>query len=124
MIAIVGILFLVVVLAATLVLLVARTWVLDEGATEARLRDPETHTLSYLVPNGRDPAALKSALAHAKFTAVTDDHGGIERLLIACEESDRTQIRQILEEAHRAGSGRHRVSAPVRFEDEPQNAAS
>jgi hypothetical protein len=124
MIATVGILFLAAVLAAVLVLRVARTWVLEEGATEARLRDPETHTLSYLVPNGQDPADLMSALVHANFTAVTDDHGGIERLLIACEETDRAQVRQILEDAHRARLGSHRMSEHVSFEDEPQSAAN
>jgi hypothetical protein len=114
MIAIVGILFLVVVLAALFLLRVARTWVLAEGATEARLRDPETHTLSYLVPNGQDPAALMSALAHAEFTTVTDAHGGIERLLIACEEADRSRVREILEAASLT-----RLAGHVSFEDEP-----
>ena len=122
MIAIVGILFLVVVLAAVLVLRVARTWVLDEGATEARLRDPATHTLSYVVPNGQDPATLMSALAHAKFTTVTDSHGGIERLLIGCEETERAQVRQVMEDAiHAAGT---QATSHVSFEDDPENAAS
>lgn len=122
MIAIVGILFLVVVVAGLLVLRVARTWVLDEGATEARLRDPETHTLSYVVPNGQDPAVLMSALAHARFTAVTDTHGGIERLLIGCEETDRAQVRQVIEDAIVARGTR--TSEHVSFDDEPENAAS
>jgi hypothetical protein len=122
MIAIIGILFLVVVAGAVLVLGVARRWVLDEGATEARLRDPDTHKLSYRVPPGQDPAALVSALAHARFTTVTDTHGGVERLLIACEETDRAHVRLVLEEASHAGATRR--NSQVSFEDEPENAAS
>lgn len=124
MIAIVGILFLVVVVAVVLVMGGARRWVLNEGATEARLRDVETHTLSYVVPNGQDPITFITALAHAKFTAVTDTHGGFERLLVACEEPDRAQIRQILEEANSAVSSGTRMPDHVRFEDEPENAAN
>jgi hypothetical protein len=124
MIAIVGILFLVVVVAVVLVMGAARRWVLDEGATEARLREPETPVLSYPVPNGQDPVALITALAHANFTTVTDTHGGIERLLVACEDSDRAQVRHVLEEANSADSGGTRMPDHVRFEDEPENAAS
>ena len=124
MIALVGILFLVVLVAGMLVLRGARSWVLDAAATEARLMDPETHTLSYLVPNGRDPADLMSALAHARFTTATDTHGGIERLLIACEETDRAQVRRVLEDANRTSSGGTRVSAQVIFQDEPEIAGS
>ena len=124
MIAIIGILFLAVVVAGMLVLRGARRWVLDEGATEARLRDPETHTLSYLVPNGQDPVALITALAHANFTTVIDTHDGIERILVACEETDRAQVRHVLEAASIASSGGTRMTDHVRFEDEPGNAAS
>lgn len=124
MIAIVGILFLVVVVAVVLVMGGVRRWVLDEGATEALLSDPETHTLSYLVPNGQDPVALITALAHANFTTVTDTHGGIERILVACEETDRAQVRQVLEEASTAAASGTRMTDHVRFEDEPGDAAS
>jgi hypothetical protein len=124
MIAIVGILFLAAVVAVVLVMGAARRWVLDEGATEARMLEPETHALSYLVPNGQDPAALMAALAHANFTTSTDTHGGTERLLVACEEADRAQVRHVLEEANSAGSGGTRMPDHVRFEDEPENAAS
>jgi hypothetical protein len=125
MIAIVGILFLGLVVAGMLVLRFLRTWVLDEEATEARLRDPETHTLSYVVPNGRDPADFMSALAHAKFTCVTDAHAGVERVLIACEESERAHVRRVLEEAGPAGSGTQPNARPhVIFDDEPDHAAT
>jgi hypothetical protein len=124
MIAIVGILFLVIVVVLLFAMRGTRRWVLDAGATEARLKDPETHTLTYLVPNGRDPAALMAALAHTHFITAMDTHGGIERLLIACEEADRAQVRQILEVANHVESGGAMASNHVRFEDEPENATS
>ena len=119
MIAIVGILFLAAVVAGVLILQVTRRWVLEEAATEARLTDPATHTFSYLVPNGQDPAALMAALAHAGFATAIDAHGGTERLLVACEEPDREQIRQLLVDA---GSARSATATPVTFEDEQSTA--
>lgn len=124
MIAIVGILFLAAVVAGLLIMRGTRRWVLDAEATEVRLRDPQTHTLSYRVPLGQDPAILMAGLAHAGFTTASDSHGSLERLLIACEESDRDQVRRVLEEASRASSGGTRMIDHLRFEDEPENAAS
>jgi hypothetical protein len=118
MIAIIGILFLAMVVAGALVLRKSRRWVFDAEATEARLRDPGTHKLTYLVPDGQDPAPLMAALAHAGFTTATDTHGGLERLLVACEEADRAQVRNVLEGASTVGSGGTRITAHVHFEDE------
>lgn len=123
MIAIVGILFLVVVVGVWLAMRGSRRWVLDVGATEVRLHDPETHTLSYLVPAGQDPTDLMAALAHAQFTTAVDTHGGNEHLLVACEESDRSKVRKVLSDASNAGSGGTRMTH-VTFVDEPKNAAS
>jgi hypothetical protein len=123
MIALIGILFTVVVIAVAMVMLGLRRWVLEEGRTEALLRDPATHTVTYLIPNGQDPASLMGALAHAHFTAVIDSHGGSERLLVACEETDRPQVRLVIAEVNQAGSGRTWMP-DVRFEDEPASAAS
>jgi hypothetical protein len=124
MIAIIGILILVVVVGSLIAMRGSRRWVIDAGATEVRLQDPETHKLSYLVPDGQDPAALMAALAHTHFTTAVDTHGGIERLLVACEESDRAQVRQVLSEASSAGAGQTQMTGVVRFEDEPESAAS
>jgi hypothetical protein len=123
MIAIVGILFLVVIVGGWLAMRGSRRWVLDVGASEVRLQDPETHTLSYLVPAGQDPASLMAALAHAHFTTAVDTHSGTERLLVACEESDRSKVREVLSDASSAGSGGTRM-AHVTFVDEPRSAAS
>ena len=124
MIAIIGILFLLVLLGGALAMRGSRTWVLDIGATEVRLKDPQTHTLAYIVPNGQDAAGLMAALAHARFTTVMDSHNGAERLLIACEEVDRAPVRRVLAEANRVRPGGTGMTAHVSFEDETERAAS
>jgi hypothetical protein len=100
-------------------LLWLRAWVLDEAKVEKRLRAPETHTLDYEIPPGRDPAPLKAALAEAHFTAITRTGGGTERLTIACEEWDRSRVRAVLERVHAAGAaGPDEYLGQVRFTDE------
>jgi len=122
MIAIIGILFLIAAVGGAFAMRGARKWVLDAGATEVRLKDPATHALSYLVPDGQDPAALMAALAHDGVTTAMDSDGGIERLLIACEENDRALVRGVLDDANRGSSPR--MGDHVVFGDEPQKAAS
>lgn len=96
------------------VMLGLRTWVLDEARFEKKLRAPETHTLEYEVPNGQDPALLKAALAGAHFASIARSDGGTERLTIACEEQDRSRVRDVLEHVH-TGPVEH---GAVRFADE------
>ena len=107
-------------LAVGVVLMLAlRRWTLDDARTEARLHQPGTHRLVYAVPGGQDPAVLLAALAHAGFTAVTDLEGGTERLLVACEEHDRAQVRSIIEHVDRGGiDGPEMHVGHVSFEDE------
>lgn len=101
------------------VMLGLRTWVLDEAKVEKRLSAPETHTLEYEVPIGRDPVPLKAALARAHFTAITRTEGGTERLTIACEEQDRSHVRDVLEHVHGASAtGPDEYLGHVRFTDE------
>lgn len=108
-----------VLIVITGIMLGLRTWVLGEAKVEQRLRAPETHTLDYEVPNGRDPAVLKAALANAHFTAITRDDGGSEHLTIACEEADRSRVRDVLEHVHAAGAGgADEYLGQVRFADE------
>jgi len=108
-----------VLIIVTGVMLGLRTWVLGEAKVEERLRAPETHTLEYEVPNGRDPALLKAALAGAHFTAVTRYEGGSEHLTIACDEHDRSRVRDLLEHVHAAGAaGPDEHLGHVRFSDE------
>jgi hypothetical protein len=106
-------------IVATGVMLGLRTWVLDEGKVEARLRSPGTHTLNYVVPDGQDPALLKAALARAHFASAVTTDGGAERLIVECEEKDRAQVRDVLEHVHGAGvGGPDEYVGHVRFEDE------
>jgi len=93
-----------------------RRWTLDEVELEARLRLPETQTLAYAVPVGQDPATFVAALARAGFTSVGAMEGGSERLLVACDEEDRTQVRSIIEHVEVIGFEGPEVH--VSFEDE------
>lgn len=119
MIILVAMLAVATLIIVTGVMLALRTWVRDEAKVEERLRAPETHTLDYEVPNGRDPAVLKAALAGAHFTAIAHDDGGTEHLTIACEEQDRSRVRDVLEHVHAAGpTGPDEYLGHVRFSDE------
>lgn len=119
MIILVAMLTVAVFIIVTGVMLGLRTWVLDEAKVEKRLRAPETHTLDYEVPSGRDPALLKAALAGAHFTSITRTDGGTERLTIACDERDRSRVRDVLEHVHAAGAaGPDEYLGQVRFSDE------
>ena len=108
-----------VVLVVLAVMLGLRTWVLGEAKVEAQLRDPGAHTLSYVVPEGWDPALFKAALARAHFTALAESDGRVDRLVVACDESDRNRVREVLEAVHGAGPhGPDERVAHVRFADE------
>lgn len=101
------------------VALALRNATLDEARTEARLRDPGTHKVSYVVPNGQDVAVLVAALAQEGFTSVGDLEGGTELLLVECEPQERTQVRGIIEHVSRTGfDGAPMQVGPVAFEDE------
>ncbi len=49
-------LLIVVVIGGIAINLYLRGWVRDESRREAHLRDPDTHTVAYAIPNGVDPA--------------------------------------------------------------------
>lgn len=107
------------VVVGVVVMLSLRSWTLDEARAEAWLHDPETHTLSYVVPEGQDPAVLVAALAHAGFTARAELRGGVERLRVACDEEDRDRVRDIIETVHSTGfEGVEMHVAHAVFEDE------
>lgn len=103
-----------------LVMLALRRVTLDEARSENRLREPGTHKLAYVVPNGQDPAILMAALARGGFKSVSDMEGGVERLLVACpDEHDRAKVRSIIEHVDRAGfAGPEMHVGHVSFEDE------
>jgi hypothetical protein len=75
-----------------------RNWVREESRREAHLRDPHTHTVTYAIPNGVDPVTAESALARAGFTSGVDRVGMLECLRIECDESQRDQVRRVLED--------------------------
>jgi hypothetical protein len=101
MIFILGLLFLGLLVLSAIALAVFRSWTLDEGRTESWLRSPDTHKLTYVVPEGIDAAQPMAALAHAGFTCVVAAEHGNEELLIACEDADRAEVAEVIEHARR-----------------------
>lgn len=111
---IVGLLAVVVILALGL-----RRATFDEAEAEVGLRQPGAHTVSYVVPTGQDASVLLAALTHAGFKAVGGMEAGQERVLVACDESQRGEVRRIIESVHEANFGGPEMHvAHVRFEDE------
>jgi hypothetical protein len=96
-----------------------RRLVRDEYAIESRLRAPDTHTISYAVPNGVDPGDLRAALARGGFTGIVTTTGARECLVVECGETDRARLRRVIESAHEpAYDGSELELRPVVFEDE------
>jgi len=108
------------VLAVPLALILgARRWSIAEAAVDARLHSPRVHTVAYVVPEGRDPALVRVALAHAGFVTVLD-RSGDQRLLVECDESRREQVRRVIEDLGDPGLvGPEIHDGHVRFVDEP-----
>jgi hypothetical protein len=93
-------------------------WAEGETAKEAQLHAPDAHLVSYVVPDGEDPALVMAALTHAGFTSVEDTTGRRERVLVECEEEDRDRVRNVIEHVrHRRYDGAAVVDR-VTFEDE------
>ncbi len=81
-------------------------WAEDETGKEALLHAPDAHTVSYVVPEGEDPALVMAALTHAGFRSVEDVTGRRERVLVECEEEDRDRVRDVIEHVrHRRFDG-------------------
>ena len=74
-----------------------RSWVREESRREAHLRDPDTHTVAYAIPNGVDPVKIESALARAGLVSGVDRIDLMECVRIECNESQREQVRGVLE---------------------------
>lgn len=90
--------FLVVVVVGGIgVNLYLRSWARDESQREAHLRDPNTHTVAYAIPNGVDPVIVESALAMAGLPSGVDRIGMVECVRIECTESQREQVRGVIE---------------------------
>jgi hypothetical protein len=97
MIAAVLLLLVVVVIGGIGINVYLRGWVREESRREAHLRDPDTHTVAYAIPNGVDPVTVESALARAGFTSGVDRVGMVGCVRIECNESEREQVRAVLE---------------------------
>jgi hypothetical protein len=96
-----------------------RGWVREESRREAHLRDPDTHTVAYGIPAGVDPVAVEVALARAGFTSGAARIGMVECVRIECQESQREQVRGILEGIRmNAYDGSQLQAGHVVFEDE------
>jgi len=86
------------ILVATVLAVAAlRSWGQELNRTEDELHAPGVRTLSYDVPPGRDPAALRATLALAGFRAIEENP---TRLLVACPGADDPErVRLLLESA-------------------------
>jgi hypothetical protein len=96
-----------------------RRVVRDESALETRLRATDTPAVSFVVPEGVDPADLRAALGRGGFDCVVATSGTHQCLHVQCHEADRARVRRLLEEAHDASyDGTELDLHPVVFEDE------
>lgn len=101
------------VVVPALVLLALRHSGQQDARTETRLHSPHTHTLSYDVPVGQDPAPLRTALNHAHFSTVRGRGDSGRSLIVECDETERGRVRTIIEEVVRT------EPSHVHFQDEP-----
>jgi hypothetical protein len=84
-----------IVLATVFTVVALRAWGQSVNRTEDALHAPGAHTMSCAVPPGRDPAALRAALALAGYRAIAEEGA---TLLVECpHESDADKIRLILD---------------------------
>lgn len=96
-----------------------RGWVRGDSRREAHLRDPHTHTVAYAIPNGVDPVTVMPSLARAGFTSGVDRVGAAECVRIECQESQREEVRGVLESIPMtAYDGSSLPAGHVVFEDE------
>jgi hypothetical protein len=99
--------------------LLLRSWGMEESRVEARLHDPNVHTVAFAVPNGVDPAVYRMALTKAGFTSAIDRVGDVECLLVECNETDRARMRSVIEAVHLSDyDGSDVPLGHVVFEDE------
>ncbi|WP_432477120.1 hypothetical protein [Nocardioides sp. GXQ0305] len=91
---------------------------LEQVRREQQLHDPRSHTVSYAVPPGVDPATVLAAVRASGFTGVVDPTGPTEHVLVGCGESDRPRLRSVIEAIGITGYDGAAVRGPVVFEDE------
>jgi hypothetical protein len=74
-----------------------RSLVEDEKHTETQLRDAQTPTVTYAIPNGSDPVAFAVALKKAGFLSMVTDVGSFQGLRVRCGSGDRERLRGVIE---------------------------
>ena len=71
------------------------------------------------VPEGEDPALVRTRLAHAGFVCVLD-RSGDQRLVVGCEPDQREQVRSVIAGTpHATFDGRVLETSRLRFDDDP-----
>jgi len=96
-----------------------RGWLREESRREAHFDDPHTHTVAFGIPAGVDPTIIESALMHAGLNCEVGRVGLVECVRIECQESQREQVRLVLQDLHlRAFDGSDLDTRHVVFEDE------
>jgi hypothetical protein len=112
-------LLVVVVVGGIAINMYLRNWVREDSRREAHLRDPDTHTVAYAIPNGVDPVVIETALSRAGFACGVDRVDMVECVLIECDESQRDEVRRVLESIPMSSfDGSHLQAEHVVFEDE------
>jgi hypothetical protein len=112
-------------LAVTLVVAAGlRRLVREESEVERRLRAPDTHTVSYAIPDGVDAGDLRVAVGRAGFPGMVVLAGFGQCLKVECAEGDRARLREAIEGAHESAyDGTELDLHPVIFEDERPSQA-
>lgn len=115
----VTLLVLTVMVVPLLIIGMMRRFGMEEVEVEQALLSPEAHTVAWVVPEGEDPALVRTHLLHAGFTSVLD-HSGDQRLVVECEPDDRELVRDIIAHAaHTTFDGRALQPSQLRFDDDP-----
>jgi hypothetical protein len=108
-----------VMIVPLLVIAMMRRFGLEEADTERSLLAPEAHTVSWTVPEGEDPALVRTHLAHEGFVSVLD-RSGDQRLVVRCEPGEREKVRAVIAgSAHTSYDGHPLDSRGLRFDDDP-----
>lgn len=100
MVAAAAIILVIVLVGSVAIALGLRSWVAEESRTEARLHDPNTHTVAYAIPNGIDPVVVRLGLTKAGFVSVIDRVGDAECLRVECDQAERARVRSVIEAVH------------------------
>ena len=106
------------IVVPVVLLMMMRSVGMEEAETEKALLSPEAHTVAWTVPEGEDPSAVRTHLAHAGFPSVLDHIG--DRLVIQCEPGEREKVREVIADTeHLTYDGPVPFGLPQRFADEP-----